>query len=204
MTASAERIAWAEALADHRAYLIRFARRRVRDAERVEDLVQETLLAAWQGAGDFEHLASPRTWLTGILLRRIADSFRSQGRRPPSIADVAPRSDDVDGDAFDASAAHAAEPIDWIDPQRRLESRQALAALDERLAALPATAARLIALRAFDGLSHREAAQELGLTPRDAAVLLHRTRSRLRAGVLEPATGARRVSAETRSERHPR
>jgi RNA polymerase sigma-70 factor (TIGR02960 family) len=51
----------------------------VQDAE---DVLQETLLAAWQGLGGFEGRASFRTWLYRIATNRCLNARRSAGRRP--------------------------------------------------------------------------------------------------------------------------
>jgi RNA polymerase sigma-70 factor, ECF subfamily len=179
-----------DALAAHRAYLIRFASRRLRDAALVEDVVQETLLAALQQADAFEARATMRTWLTAILQRRIVDSVRRHARhaRPGDG-----RGDDHAEAAIDApddDAMADGEPIDWIDPGRRLEGRQFIAALSDCLAQLPPTAARMFALREIEGLSNEEAAHRLGLSPRDGALMLHRTRARLRTGLASHATAA--------------
>jgi RNA polymerase sigma-70 factor (TIGR02960 family) len=47
-----------------------------------EDVLQETLLAAWQGLGGFEGRASPRTWLYKIATNRCLDARRAASRRP--------------------------------------------------------------------------------------------------------------------------
>jgi RNA polymerase sigma-70 factor (ECF subfamily) len=46
-----------------------------------EDALQETLLAAWQGFGGFEGLASLRTWLYRIATTRCLNARRSASRR---------------------------------------------------------------------------------------------------------------------------
>src|SRR6201987_1871565 len=51
----------------------------VQDAE---DLVQETLLAAWRGLNGFEARASLRSWLYRIATNRDATAIRERGRRP--------------------------------------------------------------------------------------------------------------------------
>ncbi|UJW30470.1 sigma-70 family RNA polymerase sigma factor [Saccharothrix sp. AJ9571] len=51
----------------------------VQDAE---DLLQETLLAAWRGIGGFEERASPRTWLYRIATNRCLNALRAGARRP--------------------------------------------------------------------------------------------------------------------------
>jgi RNA polymerase sigma-70 factor (ECF subfamily) len=47
-----------------------------------EDILQETLLAAWQGFSDFEGRASLRTWLYRIATNRCLNARRTAARRP--------------------------------------------------------------------------------------------------------------------------
>jgi RNA polymerase sigma-70 factor, ECF subfamily len=51
----------------------------VQDAE---DLLQETLLAAWRGLEHFEERASLRVWLYRIATNRCLNALRDRGRRP--------------------------------------------------------------------------------------------------------------------------
>src|SRR2546430_17133701 len=51
----------------------------VQDAE---DVLQETLLAAWRGLGQYEGRASLRTWLYRIATNRCLNALRASGRRP--------------------------------------------------------------------------------------------------------------------------
>ena len=51
----------------------------VQDAE---DMLQETLLAAWRGIGQYEARASLRTWLYRIATNRCLNALRASGRRP--------------------------------------------------------------------------------------------------------------------------
>ena len=51
----------------------------VQDAE---DLLQETLLAAWRGLDAFEGRASVRAWLYRIATNRSLDALRATRRRP--------------------------------------------------------------------------------------------------------------------------
>src|SRR5207302_2949736 len=48
-----------------------------------EDLLQETLLAAWRGLDKFEGRASMRSWLYRIATNRCLNALRDSGRRPP-------------------------------------------------------------------------------------------------------------------------
>ena len=54
----------------------------VQDAE---DLVQETLLAAWRAFDDFEGRSSVRSWLYRIATNRCLNALRDQLRRPKEV-----------------------------------------------------------------------------------------------------------------------
>jgi RNA polymerase sigma-70 factor (TIGR02960 family) len=53
-----------------------------------EDVLQDTLLAAWQGLERFEGRASVRTWLYRIATNRCLNALRSASRRPAKEWDV--------------------------------------------------------------------------------------------------------------------
>src|SRR6202163_3758679 len=65
----------------------------VQDAE---DVLQETMLAAWRGLSQYEGRASLRTWLYRIATNRCLNALRASGRRPrtepadPPFATVEP------------------------------------------------------------------------------------------------------------------
>jgi len=49
-----------------------------------EDMLQETLLAAWRGLGDLREPATLRSWLYRIATNRCLNQLRSAGRRFPA------------------------------------------------------------------------------------------------------------------------
>src|ERR1700761_3524974 len=61
----------------------------VQDAE---DLVQETMMAAWRGFAGYAGTASVRTWLYRIATNRCLNALRDAGRRPraDTVFGVAP------------------------------------------------------------------------------------------------------------------
>ena len=70
------------ALADaHRPELQVHCYRILGSVQDAEDLVQETLLAAWRGLDAFEARASVRTWLYRIATNRCLNALRDRGRR---------------------------------------------------------------------------------------------------------------------------
>jgi RNA polymerase sigma-70 factor (TIGR02960 family) len=50
-----------------------------------EELVQETLLAAWRGLDSFEARAAVRSWLYSIATNRCLNHLRDRGRRMPKL-----------------------------------------------------------------------------------------------------------------------
>src|SRR6516164_5803323 len=59
--------------------------RMVGSVEEAEDLLQETLLAAWRGLAQFEGRASVRAWLYRIATNRSLDALRASRRRPEEL-----------------------------------------------------------------------------------------------------------------------
>src|SRR5687768_11502788 len=50
-----------------------------------EDMLQETLLAAWRGLKGFEGRASLRAWLYRIATNRCLNALRDRERRPREV-----------------------------------------------------------------------------------------------------------------------
>src|SRR5258708_12587931 len=50
-----------------------------------EDMLQETLLAAWRGLKSFEGRASLRSWLHKIAANGCLNALRDRGRRPREV-----------------------------------------------------------------------------------------------------------------------
>ena len=76
----------------------------VQDAE---DVLQETLLAAWRGLGQYEERASLRTWLYRIATNRCLNALRASGRRP--------RTEPPEPTFLTAEPTRRGEPL-WLEP----------------------------------------------------------------------------------------
>lgn len=165
------------ALAQHRPQLVKFAQRRLRDPAAAEDVVQETLLAALEGAARFQGDAAVGTWLTGILKHKILDHFRRARRSVSSASDA----DGTAGEDLEAAAAQG-EPdaSGWGDPEAAFAQERFFEVLERGIARLSGKAARAFRLREVLGMSIDEVSAELGITASHCSVLLHRARKALR------------------------
>ena len=82
--------------------------------------------------------------------------------------------------AVRADGHFAEQPADWGNPEQELGSRQFFAVLEACAGKLPAAQGRLFLMREWLELSSEEICKELGLTPTNLYVQLHRARQRLR------------------------
>jgi len=73
--------AFVQLIRPHRQALARYVHFQVANAEDAEDVLQETLLAAWLGLGRLRDAGSAHAWLVQVARNRCRDYFRRQGRR---------------------------------------------------------------------------------------------------------------------------
>lgn len=161
-----------------RPYLVRYAALQLRDEDAVEDVVQETLLAALTGEASFAGRSNLRTWLTGILKHKIVDAIRRAGRERERHADISGDADEVDA-LFLENGHWVEHPPAWENPHASLQQKQFYAVLEACLAKLPAKIAHAFMMREHLGLDTKEICNELGVTPTHCAVLLYRARMAL-------------------------
>ena len=150
-----------------------------------EDLVQETLLAAWRGLADFTERASIRTWLYRIATNRSLDALRASARRPQRLE---PLNDPP-------TPSRMSEPI-WLQPYpdaliediadqapgpaARYEHKEATAlAFVSGLQYLPPQQRAVLVLRDVLGFHAAEVATILDTSPAAVNSLLRRARTAL-------------------------
>jgi RNA polymerase sigma-70 factor (ECF subfamily) len=155
----------------------------VQDAE---DLVQETLVAAWRGLDGFEGRASLRSWLYRIATNRCLNHVRDRGRRLPELP--AP----VEPSPMPPEPSRMREPV-WLEPypdfllegvadrgqepDARYEQREAIGlAFMVALQRLPPRQRAVLVLRDVLGFRAAEVAEMLEATEIAVNRLLHRAR----------------------------
>jgi len=159
--------------------LYRFALLRVREPATAEDLVQETLLAAWRARDSFAGQAAERTWLIAILKNKLIDHFRRSRRETP-LPDAVDSDAAIDALFTEHNDHWVHPPAAWARPDDALEQAEFWQAFQDCLAGLPARQAQVFTLNEIDGLSTEELCKVLEAQPSNVWVMLHRARLRLR------------------------
>lgn len=173
-----------EWLENHGDVLYRTALKRVGNPDLAEDLVQETLLAAWQARDSYAGKSSVSTWLVAILKRKIIDHFRRSWRQVELQEGT--ELDDLSED-FVATGEKAGHwrlergPADWgRSPEALLQNHQLSEALGRCIDQLPKSLSTIFVVREIDGMTTEEICKEFSLSPSNLWVMLHRARTRLR------------------------
>jgi RNA polymerase sigma-70 factor (TIGR02960 family) len=169
----------------------------VGSAQDAEDLLQETLLAAWRGLEGVEGRASVRGWLYRIATNRSLDALRASRRRPEEMARL----------SGVPEPTRYGEPV-WLEPfpdvliegvpddapgpEARYEAREAIAlAFVVGLQRLPAQQRAVLVLRDVLGFRAGEVAEMLDTTEASVNSLLRRVRDAFESRL--PATGRERA-----------
>jgi RNA polymerase sigma-70 factor (ECF subfamily) len=169
----------------------------VGSAQDTEDLVQETLLAAWRGLEQFEGRASVRAWLYRIATNRSLDALRASRRRPSTgqrmteMPEPTRYSEPVWLEPY-ADALLDGIADDAPGPEARYEAKEAIAlAFVVGLQHLPPEQRAVLVLRDVLGFRAGEVAVMLDSTEAAVHSALRRARVALESRL--PATGRDRA-----------
>lgn len=157
----------------HGDYLYRYAVAKVGRGA-AEDLVQETLLAAWRARANYGGRASERSWLTAILKRKVIDWLR---------ATIRARKDEDDrwADAQFAGGKWKSGPTEWATgaPDTAAEREEFWGVVAGCADKLPARLRAVFVLRHLDERPTDEVSRAAGVKPNNLWVMLHRARLRM-------------------------
>ena len=146
--------------------------------EAAEDVVQETLVAAWRQLATLRDPARFDAWLAGICRNLCRMQARSTCTRlahqtAPGMADRR------EADATPAPSRDLPDPL-GIDPIDALERQDLETLLDRAMSYLPEHTREALELCYLHELPQREAALRLGMTVGALEVRLHRARRQMR------------------------
>src|SRR6266511_4194598 len=193
---SGDEVAFRELVEPYRSELQFHCYRILGSVQDAEDLLQETLLAAWRGLDRFEERASVRAWLYRIATNRSLDALRASRRRPG-----------------DQRMTQMPEPTRWSEPvwlepypdvllegiadeapgpEARYETKEAIAlAFIVGLQHLPPQQRAVLVLRDVLGYRAAEVAEMLETSEASVNSLLRRARAAFESRL--PAAGRERA-----------
>jgi RNA polymerase sigma-70 factor (ECF subfamily) len=181
--------AFREMVAEYGGRLSRLARSFSRNDAVIEEAVQETWLAVFQGIHGFQGRSTLRTWLFGILVnqaRRLAVREHRHARVAlggNGVPGQSPSNGDGDREpGMGRNGMWVEPPAPWglENPESAMVSKETLGAIEAGLADLPETQRQVVLLRDVEGLGSEEVCNVLGVTDTNQRVLLHRGRARVR------------------------
>ena len=162
----------------HSGLLVRLIRHHVGNTDDADDVMQETLLAAWAGLPRLRDPARVRSWLLRVARNRCRDFLKSAQRRDEPI----------EGGVLEAWANRAGRAV-WADSVCRAAAREAL----DEVPGLPGEAARLFYL---NGLSIAEIAAARSCPQGTVKRHLHMARARVREVLGASKAGKRRMTPQ--------
>jgi RNA polymerase sigma factor (sigma-70 family) len=167
--------AFEDLTAAHRRELLVHCYRILGSVQDAEDVLQETLVAAWDGLRGFEERSSLRTWLYRIATNRALNALRDRRRRPAGpLPDVL-----LEG-----------VPDDAPGPDARYETKEAVGlAFVSGLQRLPPQQRAALVLRDVLGYRAQEVAEMLGTSTASVTSALQRAREQLERSPARPVGG---------------
>jgi RNA polymerase sigma-70 factor (TIGR02943 family) len=166
---------------EHAGCLYGYALTRVRVPDVAKDLVQETFLVGIRSLEKFAGRSSERSWLVGILKKKILDYLRT-AHRETSFTDM----EFLVGDgsqSFDADARwnclHNAQQ--WrAEAEEVTHKTEFWQTMRDCLSKLPRRHSVVFILREIDGMSTQEICRTVSISEDNLWVILHRARMALR------------------------
>ncbi len=167
-------------LSVHRDAMLRFARRKVRDADLAEDAVQDALISALASRDSFKGESALRTWLIGILNHKIQDAFRRESRFVRADGDSTDGGDDwIDHQAARQTDSEPGALEMNEDPCQTVARNRMHVQLAREIDALPETLKEVFTLQAVEGVETAEVCRRLNISEANCWVRLHRARKLL-------------------------
>lgn len=163
---------WVELYSDS---LYRYAHSRLRNSDAAEEVVQETFLAGVRYADQFAGRSSEKGWLIGILKRKIVDYVRRRNKHKLTAG----YEDETDptSQLFDAQGNWKPGVFNWSpSPEEAVELEELRDVVMNCLKGLPQGQADVFTLSVMEEMDSDEICNELGITPTNFWVRMHRAR----------------------------
>ncbi len=138
-------------------YLLKLTRR----ADLIEEVLNDVMLAVWNGASGFDGRSRASTWIFGIAYHK---ALKALARRPEEPDEPADRP----------------EPVDAEEPESLAARRELAGVLGRALGALPPDQRAVVELTYYYGLPYQEIAEIVGCPVNTVKTRMFHARRRLK------------------------
>jgi RNA polymerase sigma-70 factor (ECF subfamily) len=150
--------------------LFRYLCQMTPDRGLAEEILQDTLVAVWQGAASFERRSAVQTWLFGIARRQAHNALRRRGMPVDTVESA--------GDVVDQ------EPL----PEQQVLAQADLNELASGIARLAPVYREVLVLKFVNGLAYDEIARIVGIPEGTVKSRLNAARRTLRELMAQSAS----------------
>ena len=161
--------AYSDIFVKYRALSAQICYRILQDREEADEAVQETMLRVYRGLGRFNGRYQLQAWVARIATNVALDMVRARARRPqrdPALPDIS-----EDPGLIVALTEDTSEAVERVLDQEEIRTT---------LSSIPDHHREALVLREFEGRSHEEIGQAMGMSPQQAKALIHRAKRSFR------------------------
>ena len=161
--------AYSDIFVKYRALSAQICYRILQDREEADEAVQETMLRVYRGLGTFNGRYQLQAWVARIATNVSLDMVRARSRRPqrdPAMPDIS-----EDAGLIIALTEDTSEAVERVLDQEEIRTT---------LSSIPDHHREALVLREFEGRSHEEIGEALGMSPQQAKALIHRAKKSFR------------------------
>ena len=161
--------AYSDIFVKYRALSAQICYRILQDREEVDEAVQETMLRVYRGLGTFNGRYQLQAWVARIATNVALDMVRARSRRP--------QRDPLTPEITENARLTAALTDDTSSAVERVLDQDEIRTI---LSSIPDHHRDALVLREFEGRSHEEIGEALGMSPQQAKALIHRAKKSFR------------------------
>ncbi len=161
--------AYSDIFVKYRALSAQICYRILQDREETDEAVQETMLRVYRGLGRFNGRYQLQAWVARIATNVALDMVRARSRRPQRDPLTPEITENVRLTA--ALTDNTSEAVERVLDQEEIRTI---------LSSIPEHHREALVLREFEGRSHEEIGEALGVSPQQAKALIHRAKKSFR------------------------
>jgi len=160
-------------VSDYSDMLYSYVVSRVSNSAEAEDLVQDTFVSAYKNIDSFKGDSAVKTWLFAILKNKIIDHYRKQSTKKEFAS-----SDAIENSFFEKNGHwNASAPKQLVfNLDKEQENKELLFVIENCKNKLPKNFQAVFTLKYFEDMDSDEICKQLGISPSNYWVMIHRAK----------------------------